>query len=151
MDCASRNTKASPHDPKEGTIFKSIVHRIHDVINPFAAPHSDPNACVAELEDILVRALAFDRDICRQAADVTWEFGHAEGGTFFDPATMSVERGERAPGAGDEVVLVVAPGVYKLGKSNGDGFEGTTQMVLRASVTCQEVEDGRLSGHYRTY
>ena len=98
-----------------------------------------------------MRALAFDKDICRQAADVTWEFGHAEGGTFFDPAMMAVERGERAPGVGDEVVLVVAPGVYKLGKSNGDGFEGERQMVLRASVTCREVDDSRIPGHYGAY
>lgn len=151
QDCVSGNTQTRPEDPKENNIFKSIVLRAHDVISPFTAPHSDPHACIAELEEILVRALAFDRDICRQAADVTWEFGHAEGETFFDPATMAVERGERAPGVGDEALLVVAPGVYKLGKSNGDGFEGERQMVLRASVTCREVEDGQISGLYGAY
>ena len=113
-----------------------------DVMRPFLRPDADMRAYCDELEEIIRKACVMDMDICGQAADVMWNFGNTRVPTLFDEETMALERGETASAVRGAVALVIAPALYKRGKSNGDDFNKPEQLLLAGEVTCRPVHDG---------
>jgi len=123
--------------------MQRLAKEILGIIGPFAKVDSGAENYgdfLREMEGVLERAIAMDRDICRQAADVTWRFG-PDVPCQFDAATMAVERGEMAPSADSTVIMVIAPAMYKKGRSNGDDLEKPRQLILPMEVTCRPVEN----------
>lgn len=129
---------------------KDLAVDVKDVLRDFVRFDADEREYMDELEDIIQRSIEMDRDICGQAADVTWNFGNTRAPTPFNEGTMALERGEKASAARD-VTLVITPALYKLGKSNGDDFDQPAQLLLPSEVTCRLVHDGQTWGaasHY---
>ncbi|RDW90563.1 uncharacterized protein DSM5745_02338 [Aspergillus mulundensis] len=85
---------------------------------------------------ILDNAMMLDREIHRQAARVTWEFPPEDALLRFNPKFMEAEKGQQRPKIDQQVLLVVAPGVTKRGKSDGQDFGGEEQLLVPMEVSC---------------
>ncbi|KAL4944567.1 hypothetical protein BDV06DRAFT_220193 [Aspergillus oleicola] len=90
---------------------------------------------------ILDTAMALDKEIHRQAARVTWEFLRPDAHVGFEPKLMEVEKGEQRPKPSQPVLLVVAPGVTKRGRSDGQDFQAEEQLLVPMEVSCQLPSD----------
>ncbi|KAL6234175.1 hypothetical protein BDW75DRAFT_173141 [Aspergillus navahoensis] len=104
---------------------------------------------------ILVNAMALDREIHRQAARVTWEFPPEDAHVRFNPKFMEAEKGQQRPKVDQQVFLVVAPGVTKRGKSDGQDFGGEEQLLVPMEVSCLLPNDvlgtGGLNSHVSSW
>jgi hypothetical protein len=104
---------------------------------------------------ILENAIALDREIHRQAARITWEFPPEDAHVRFNPKFMEAEKGQQRPGVDQQVLLVVAPGVTKRGKSDGQDFGGEEQLLVPMEVSCLLPGDipgaGGLSSHVSSW
>ncbi|KAL4790416.1 hypothetical protein BDV19DRAFT_394083 [Aspergillus venezuelensis] len=90
---------------------------------------------------ILDAAMALDREIHRQAARISWEFLRPDAHFGFDLKLMEVEKGEQRPKPNQRVLLVVAPGVTKRGRSDGQDFQAEEQLLVPMEVSCQLPSD----------
>ncbi|KAL4736401.1 hypothetical protein BDV11DRAFT_172931 [Aspergillus similis] len=113
------------------------------------------NAPGQDFRRILENAIALDREIHRQAARVTWEFPPEDGHVRFNPKFMESEKGQQRPRIDQQVFLVVAPGVTKRGKSDGQDFGGEEQLLVPMEVSCLLPGDipsaGGLSSHVSSW
>ncbi|KAL4917173.1 hypothetical protein BDW62DRAFT_88205 [Aspergillus aurantiobrunneus] len=90
---------------------------------------------------ILDNAMALDREIHRQAARVSWELPPEDAPVRFNPKLMEAEKGQQRPKPDQQVLLVVAPGVMKRGKSDGQDFQTEEQVLVPIEVSCQPPTD----------
>ncbi|KAL4975890.1 hypothetical protein BDW66DRAFT_151615 [Aspergillus desertorum] len=108
-----------------------------------------------EFRSILDKAMTLDREIHRQAARVAWEFPPEDAHVLFNPMFMEAEKGEQRPKVDQQVLLVVAPGVTKRGKSDGRDFGGEEQLLVPIEVSCLLPSDvlgpGGLSSHVSSW
>ena len=114
-----------------------------EIIAPFAKVDPgthDYRNFLRELQDVLERAIAMDRDVCLQASTISWRFSTEVSGRF-DNTTMVVEKGEMPPSADSTVAVVIAPAMYKKGRSNGDHLGNPPRLILPMEVTCRPVGD----------
>ena len=131
-------------EKRSNILLREQMELAHDVIGPFLEVDRDHDGFATyhqDLEAILKRATLLDHNICKQAADVTWDFGNG-GDSVFNQETMTLDRGEQPSlDGGGCVILVIAPAMYKTGKSNGDDFGKPRQLLVPMEVTCKPVED----------
>lgn len=80
-----------------------------------------------EVLNILRRAVDIDQKIRRQAARVKWFYCKPK--DKFLPQEMSLANKEASNTENQSVLLVVAPGLMKRGKSNGVDFDNETLLV----------------------
>ncbi|KAL4924495.1 uncharacterized protein BDV17DRAFT_295390 [Aspergillus undulatus] len=99
------------------------------------------NAPVQDFRRILDTAMALDREIHRQAARINWEFLRPDARVGFEPKLMEVEKGQQRPKPTQPVLLVVAPGVTKRGRSDGQDFQAEEQLLVPMEVSCQLPSD----------
>ena len=85
--------------------------------------------------DIINEALDLDQLFSKQVADIYWDMGNAEPGSFSE-AFMELQQGEKRTVDGQQVQLVVAPGLNKRGKSTGESYE-IESMLLKITVSCE--------------
>ena len=88
-----------------------------------------------QMFDIIIEALDLDQLFSKQVADIHWDFGAADPGGF-NEADMELQQGEKRTIDGQKVQLVVAPGLFKLGRSTGEGYE-IQSILLRKTVSCE--------------
>ncbi|TLD06049.1 uncharacterized protein PgNI_08537 [Pyricularia grisea] len=89
-----------------------------------------------ELHAIVDQATALDMEMSRQLAHLKWwhpDFGR--GNCPFDEETMVLDKGDNYSNRADRVLLVVAPGLKKCGRSTGEDFDRES-VLLKAEVTC---------------
>ena len=141
-DCGGGEDRQRGPEPGNERV-KNLVKDAHYVMSPFLRPNADKRAYVDELVEIIQKAWVMDRDLYGQAAHVRWFFGNKTP-MLFNEEIMALERGEKAPAARREVALVIAPALYKWGKSNGDDLDGPAQLLLASEVTCKPVHDGQM-------
>jgi hypothetical protein len=131
------NARMGPQAEKNQSEEKEwFIAKIFETIGPFLRARGDH---VQQLGRIIDDALALDREISRQVARVEWVFPNS--GTeklMFDPETMKLEKGEKASKDNQNVLLVVAPGMKKRGKSTGDDFKDES-LLIPMEVTCEPV------------
>lgn len=92
----------------------------------------------AEVMNILQRAVDIDKTIRRQAARVTWRY--CDPSSPFRSQQMSLTSGETNAEENQPVLMIVAPGLAKRGKSTGVDFDKETLLVLpEVSLTTYHV------------
>jgi hypothetical protein len=87
------------------------------------------------LTEIIQSSIILDQKICRQSARVGWLFPPSKSLLSFNPDSMAVEVGAPSPQRGQRIVMVVAPGLKKRGKSTGENFE-IENLPLKMEVFC---------------
>ncbi|KAL3467111.1 hypothetical protein BJX64DRAFT_283836 [Aspergillus heterothallicus] len=117
--------------------LKSIRNDFWDMTSQFLVTRGQGPA--RELRRIVDDAIALDKQIHRQAARIKWELLD-EGPAPFNPEQMETEQGQERPSPGKQVLLAVAPGVKKQGKSDGQDFE-REQLLVPIEVSCQPPTD----------
>ena len=113
------------------------VRKIVEICNaiiPFSkSPYRDLEAHVS---NIVSETLNLDKMISKQVGQISWSFDRGEEyqGSTADP--IEQQRGGKRAHDGRDMELILAPGVIKWGKSNGEGFEvGNT--LLDIEVWCE--------------
>ena len=91
----------------------------------------------AQIFDIIKEALDLDQLLSKQVAEICWTFGADEPGGF-NEASMELQQAEKRAVDGQQVQLVVAPGLIKRGRSTGEDYE-TTSILLRTTVSCEPI------------
>lgn len=82
--------------------------------------------------DIIEHSIKVDEQFCRQVAYMKWTWPMM--GSEFDSATMEMDSlGQVSADGGKRILLTLAPGLSKFGRSTGDGF-GTEQVLLKPKV-----------------
>lgn len=74
--------------------------------------------------DIVAQAVRLDLEICKQGAEVYWDFGDGSGWTALQNPDLS--RSYR---------VILAPGLVKRGKSNGEELELEPRVLLQREET----------------
>ena len=87
------------------------------------------------VSNIITEALELDELFCKQVAEIQWVTGK-NGPRAFDEASMELQQGEKRMSGGQEVQLVVAPGLIKRGRSTGEDYE-VTNILLKTTVSCE--------------
>ena len=87
----------------------------------------------AYLRDIIKQSLDLDEELSRQVARVSWESVRGGLPCAFDPNFMTLGGGQKHTG-NDQVILVLAPGLVKTGKSSGDEFDVSTTLMMMEVV-----------------
>ncbi|KAL2802499.1 hypothetical protein BJX63DRAFT_108548 [Aspergillus granulosus] len=129
----------------EGTEDQQIFHNnIKSIRNEFWGMASQflvtrGQGPARELRRIVDDAIALDKQIHRQAARIKWELPD-EGPMPFKADEMEAEQGQARPSPNTRVLLAVAPGVKKQGKSDGQDFENE-QLLVPMEVSCQAPAD----------
>ncbi|KAL2856683.1 hypothetical protein BJY01DRAFT_242727 [Aspergillus pseudoustus] len=113
--------------------LKSIRNEFWDLTGQFLVTRGPGPA--RELRRIIDDAISLDKQIHRQAARIKWELLE-EGPTAYNPNEMEAEQGQERPSPNKQVLLAVAPGVKKQGKSDGQDFE-KEQLLVPIEVSCQ--------------
>jgi hypothetical protein len=72
-----------------------------------------------QLSAIIAEAFALDKEISRQVARVIWIFN----------VSQQEENADHPDAARSKLGLVMAPAVFKRGKSTGDGFDQETKLL----------------------
>ncbi|KAL1898238.1 hypothetical protein Sste5346_003644 [Sporothrix stenoceras] len=122
-----------------------LVEEICMTIEPYLRAAND-GSHAEELHNIINKAIEFDRDTSQQASRLEWIFcrhpGQKDRGEpqRFNPNVMDIQMWEETPTDQSEVLLVVAPGLRKRGRSNGEDYSVET-MLLKMDVTCDPVTD----------
>jgi hypothetical protein len=75
-----------------------------------------------ELGMVIEQCINLDKEISNQVAGICWEFPSRRL-CDFDSRIMNPQQGQTSPPEGQTVVLVVAPGLVKCGRSSGDDFD----------------------------
>jgi hypothetical protein len=88
-----------------------------------------------EFLDIIDKAIKIDKEICRQVSRITWDFGDDAGILVFNPTSMELSKGAMFK-TNPEITLVTSPGVFKQGRSTGEGFESRV-CLLKMEVSCE--------------
>lgn len=102
-------------------LFDLEIQRASETLDPFTATKSkELFGCLERLVD---EALEFDLMVSKQAADVTWRSPARGKILLFESGSMEVQRGEEIPREDRTVALVVAPALYKRGRSTGEDLE----------------------------
>lgn len=96
------------------------------------------NGVLNHLRRVIERSVSLDREICRQAAGIQWEFTSSPDSVHYDSGYMEVETGEGPPQPGDRVAVVLAPALKKRGRYNGEAFENE-YLLLKMNITCVPV------------
>ncbi|KAK0512136.1 hypothetical protein JMJ35_005264 [Cladonia borealis] len=91
----------------------------------------------AQIFDIIREALDLDQLLSKQVADIFWTVG-ADGPKSFNEASMELQQAEKRAVDGQQVQLVVAPGLIKKGRSTGEDYE-MTNILLRITVSCEPI------------
>ncbi|KAL4764897.1 uncharacterized protein BDW70DRAFT_156557 [Aspergillus foveolatus] len=117
---------------------QSTRKEIHEEFWSIAAQYLSTRSSAPgqDFRRILEHAIALDREVHRQAARVTWEFPPEDAHVRFNPEFMEAEKGQQRPRVDQQVLLVVAPGVTKRGKSDGQDFWGEEQLLVPMEVSC---------------
>ena len=121
-----------------------LVEDICSTIEPYLRYNDGSHT--EELCNIVNKAIDFDRDTSQQASRLEWVFcrkpGQMDVGepVRFNSAVMDIREWEDEPTEQSEVLLVVAPGLRKRGRSNGEDYSVET-MLLKMDVTCEPVTD----------
>ncbi|CAK7210983.1 hypothetical protein SCUCBS95973_000976 [Sporothrix curviconia] len=121
-----------------------LVEEICATIEPYV--RSNDGSHTGELLSIVNKAIEFDRDTSQQASRLEWVFSRTPGQkevgepVRFNSAVMDIQKWEDDPTEQSEVLLVVAPGLRKRGRSNGEDYAVET-MLLKMDVTCDPVTD----------
>ncbi|KAI4693399.1 uncharacterized protein J4E88_001770 [Alternaria novae-zelandiae] len=96
---------------------------------------NDQKGCQQGFLDIIDEAVKIDKEISRQVSRVTWTFGSEDVIQTLDLASMELRKGEVFKPK-SKVTLVTSPGVIKQGKSTGEGFESSFDL-LKMEVSCE--------------
>ncbi|KAB8272951.1 hypothetical protein BDV30DRAFT_211266 [Aspergillus minisclerotigenes] len=117
-----------------------LAEDICDILEPYCCSHD--SSLSRQLRHVLDNAIALDRDISRQVAQVKWEFPPKDDMVSFDPDTMKLREGEKisASSVNREVQIVICPCLRKRGKSDGKDFQ-TEILLMKAKVSCEAVPD----------
>ena len=102
----------------------------------------------AQIFAIITQALDLDQLFSKQVADICWTFSVDEPRRF-DEASMELQHAERHAVDGQEVHLVVAPGLIKRGRSTGEDYE-MTGILLRTTVSCEPITTDNAGESHKT-
>lgn len=91
----------------------------------------------AQIFDIIGEALNLDQLFSKQVAEICWTFG-ADEPRNFNEASMELQQAEKRAVDGQQVQIVIAPGLIKRGRSTGEDYEKTT-ILLRITVSCEPI------------
>ncbi|TLS24213.1 hypothetical protein PpBr36_08384 [Pyricularia pennisetigena] len=111
-----------------------IASKIKEKLVPFRRTQM-PGVFAQELQAIVDQAAALDMEMARQLAHLKWLSPDCRGHCSFDEETMALDKGEDRSTRPGRVLLVVAPGLTKCGKSTGEDFDRES-VLLKAEVTC---------------
>ena len=89
-----------------------------------------------QVSQIVDEACEMDIAISKQAAEVVWLQRRKQDSRLFDPELMELERGEKSVEGSQNVWLMLAPGLIKRGKSNGEDFH-VQNLLLKMQVSCK--------------
>ena len=126
-------------DREEG---QDISGRLKEKVNGLCAQlapltKSKQERFTAQIVEIIREALDLDQLFSKQVADIHWTRS-ADEPRRFNEAYMELQQAEKRAVDGQEVLLVVAPGLIKRGRSTGEGYEITT-ILVRTTVSCEPV------------
>ncbi|KAL5051688.1 hypothetical protein BDW71DRAFT_202838 [Aspergillus fruticulosus] len=143
-------TEGSQEYKRVQSTCKEIREEFWSIASQYLSKRS--NAPGQDLRRILDNAMALDREIHRQAARITWEFPPEGAHVRFNPKFMEAEKGQQKPKGDQQVLLIVAPGVVKRGKSDGQDFGGEEQLLVAspgptrcASLPTFQYDAGRIA------
>jgi hypothetical protein len=132
------NAASQPGDVKVSVEFLSELPFEFKTTKSF--PKSQQEDFKNNWERIIADAIALDKEISRQVARVEWVFPRRDAKSpQFDPAIMELTQGETSSRTHQEVVLVVAPGLRKRGKSSGTDFD-VENWLLPIEVSCEPLK-----------
>ena len=100
-----------------------------------------------QIFDIIKEALDLDQLFSKQVAQICWNFG-ADGTRRFNEASMELQQAEKRAVDGQEVQLVVAPGLIKRGRSTGEDYD-ITSILLRITVSCELITTDNPGENYK--
>lgn len=130
---------ASSEDAK-ALLHSRKVNLSHDICENIQQFTTSPNIW-AEVMNILQRAVDIDKTLRRQAARVNWWY--SKPGSPFEPQKMSLTNGETNARENQPVLLIVAPGLVKRGKSTGADFDKEI-LLMPLEVSLAPPHDARV-------
>lgn len=132
-------TKESRVDKDETGVKEEIVTTISETIEPYLRSFAD--GYVERLDEIVEAAFKLDKELSRQMAEISCGFESTKRPPPFDANAMELQHGEyQGSGRPAEVLLTVAPAIFKRGNSDGEDFE-TERTVLAPVVSCSYQDD----------
>ena len=126
-------------DREEGQDMSgTLTERAQDFCAQLAPlPKSKRESFTAQILDITREALDLDQLLSKQVADIYWTVS-VDGPKGFTEASMEIQQAEKRAVEGQQVQLVVAPGLIKRGRSTGEDYE-MTNILLKTTVSCEPI------------
>lgn len=112
---------------------EDTVQYLRSLLGPFS--RSKEKAFIEQLFKIVDEALSLDMLISQQAAEISWLCNAGNPARSFNPVLMELQRGEKSENENRTVESIVAPGIIKRGKSNGEDFN-LQNIIMKMEVSC---------------
>jgi hypothetical protein len=125
-------TESSTH-PGEEPIEETTIQYSHQltkrILGLFDGLMRNTNEEIMLLEELIQYSIRLDLKICQQAACVDWDFASCISSTSLDPQPTAELADDTKPRLDQDVRLVVAPAVWKLGRCTVQDYETRIQVV----------------------
>jgi hypothetical protein len=123
---------------KTEAALSGLFEDINEVLHHIRPAHG--SGYQKQLLQILLDAVALDLEVSRQVASISWHFcldGQDDTRQMYDPKFMELDVGEKAASGAQEVKIVLAPAMVKLGKSTGEAksFEEPPQWLTKIKAS----------------